>query len=89
MLLTIGFIDLVLTAVLHAKGKIVELNPLMRPLIEQSEWLFVVVKALTLIVAWGMLAWYAKKDKAFVGKICRIGATCYMVIWIGWFAISL
>ena len=58
LLLGIGFVDLLMTAVLHANGMIVELNPLMRPLIEESEWLFAFVKSMTLIAAWCALAWY-------------------------------
>ncbi len=34
LLMSIGLIDLFATAILHAQGRIVELNPLMRPFIE-------------------------------------------------------
>ena len=51
LLLAIGFFDLIVTAVLHANGMITELNPLMKPLLEQGEWLFAIVKSFTLIAA--------------------------------------
>ena len=85
LLLLIGFVDLVATALLHAQGKIIELNPVMRPLIERSEWLFVAVKGLTLLGAWLMLAWYAKENLNFVRKACLFGCTAYLTIWCIWF----
>jgi hypothetical protein len=85
LLLGIGFFDLAVTAVLHSQGLVVELNPLMRPLIEHSEWLFAGVKALTLVAAWGVLAWYAQQNLGFVRKVCVMGAALYVVIWSVWF----
>ncbi len=85
VLLGIGFLDLIVTAVLHANGSIVELNPLMRPLIERSEWLFAFVKSLTLFTAWFVLAWYAKQNLGFVRKTCIVGAAAYFAIWCAWF----
>lgn len=85
VLIGIGFLDLFVTAVLHANGAIVELNPLMRPLIEQSEWLFATVKATTLFAAWVVLAWYAKQNLSFVRKTCCISAAAYFAIWCCWF----
>lgn len=84
----IGFLDLISTAVLHSNGQIVELNPLMRPLIEQSEWLFIVVKAMTLFLAWAVMAWYAKKNLDFVRKSCLLGAGVYLIVWSSWFLAS-
>ena len=88
VLIGIGFIELFVTAILHANGSIVELNPLMRPLIEQSEWLFAFVKAFTLLAAWVVLAWYAKQNLGFVRKTCCISAAAYFAIWCGWFLAS-
>jgi hypothetical protein len=85
VLMAIGLIDLVSTAVLHSQGKIVELNPLMRPIITQSEWMFAFVKGLTIGAAWGALAWYAQQNKEFVAKACTIGSAAYVVIWTTWF----
>jgi len=85
LLLGIGFVDLIATAVLHSQGKIVELNPLMKPFIEHSEWLFSAVKAATLIAAWIVMARYAKHNLDFVRKACAVGAIAYMVIWTSWF----
>jgi hypothetical protein len=85
LLLAIGFFDLLLTAVLHANGLIVELNPLMRPLIEQSEWLFALVKTSTLVAAWCALAWYAKHNLRFVRQVCLLGSAVYLVVWSAWF----
>lgn len=85
VLLAIGIIDLVSTAVLHSKGLIVELNPLMRGFITQSEWLFAFVKGLTIGAAWGTMAWYAQQNKDFVNKACIVGSIVYVVIWTSWF----
>lgn len=81
----IGFIDLLATAILHANGAVVEMNPLMRPLIEHSEWLFASVKAGTLLVAWGVMAWYARQNLDFVRKTCFFGAGFYVFVWCIWF----
>ena len=84
-LMIIGIVDLISTAVLHSKGMIVELNPLMRGFIDHSEWLFAFVKGLTIGVAWGTMAWYAKQNKEFVGRVCTIGSLCYVTVWTTWF----
>ncbi len=88
LLLGIGFVDLMLTAFLHANGLITEMNPLMRPLIEQSEWLFAVVKSCTLVAAWCALAWYAKQNIEFVRRVCLLSSALYLIIWSGWFLAS-
>ena len=88
LLMAIGFLDLFTTAWLHSQGRIVELNPLMRPLIEQSEWLFAFVKALTLIAAWIFMAQYAKINRLFVRNICIFGSALYVVVWTIWFMAS-
>jgi membrane-bound metal-dependent hydrolase YbcI (DUF457 family) len=85
LLLTIGLIDLITTAVLHAKGLIVEMNPLMRVLIDRSEWLFALAKLLTLVVAWVVLARYAKNNIAFVRAVCKYGSLAYIAVWTIWF----
>lgn len=85
LLLGIGFIDLVATAVLHSQGLIVELNPLMKPIIEQSEWLFAAVKGMSLALAWAVMVWYSQTNLEFVRKACLIGAGAYAFIWSVWF----
>ncbi|HWA82498.1 MAG TPA: DUF5658 family protein [Fimbriimonadaceae bacterium] len=70
---------------MHANGQIVELNPLMRVFIDRSEWLFALVKGLTLIAAWSALAWYAKYNRDFVRKACLIGTFAYLAVWSSWF----
>ena len=89
VLVSIGLIDLIVTAVLHAYGLIVELNPIMRPFIEQSEWLFVLVKGSTLIIAWCVMAPYAKVNRLFVRRVSNAGIAAYMVIWLSWFLSSM
>ncbi len=89
LLLAIGFLDLIVTAVLHAQGMIIELNPLMRPLIERSEWLFAAVKAMTLAIAWVAMVYYARINRDFVRKACIFGSAAYVMIWTGWFFGSL
>ncbi len=88
LLLCIGFVDLLLTAILHANGLVTEMNPLMRPLIEQSEWLFAVVKSVTLVAAWCALAWYAKTNLEFVRRVCLLSSALYLIIWSAWFLAS-
>lgn len=85
LLLSIGFVDLIVTAVLHANGMIRELNPFMKYFIEQSEWLFALVKGLTLLSAWIALVAYAKVNLPFVRKAAWIGAGVYVLIWTVWF----
>lgn len=88
LLLAIGFFDLIVTAVLHANGMITELNPLMKPLLEQGEWLFAIVKSFTLILAWIAMASYAKQNLEFVRKVCLAGSGVYVLLWCGWFFLA-
>lgn len=85
LLMAIGFVDLAATALLHSRGLIVELNPAMKPFIDRSEWLFAIVKALTLVGAWIALAWYARQNLKFVRQACLWGSAAYLGIWLGWF----
>lgn len=85
LLIGVGLLDLVMTAWLHAQGLIVELNPVMRPVIEQGEWLFALVKGGTLIVAWYAMATYARTNRDFVRKACWAGSLVYVTVWCGWF----
>ena len=84
-LMLIGFADLISTAVLHANGLIVEMNPLLRPIIERSEWLFALVKGATLLVAYIAMIMYAKHRPEFVQKASRLGIVMYIGIYIVWF----
>lgn len=85
LLMMIGTVDLVATAVLHAQGKIVEMNPIMRVFIERSEWLFAAVKAMTLIVAYLVMSNYARHNPQFVSRACMAGSAAYAFIWVVWF----
>lgn len=89
LLIGIGFLDLFVTAILHAHGLIVELNPLMRPLIEHSEWTFGLAKGATLVAAWGAMVWYAEHNRDFVRKVCLAGSIAYVAIWTIWFFSSM
>lgn len=85
LLLLIGLVDLLSTAFLHRAGLIVELNPIMRPFITRSEWLFAFVKGLTLGGAWGAMAWYARHDRPFVHRAALVASAAYVALWCGWF----
>lgn len=85
LILLIGIIDLISTAVLHANGMIVEMNPLMRGFINRSEWLFVAVKGFTLVVGWFMLAYYSRANINFVRRACIFGSLAYLGVWLVWF----
>ena len=89
ILLGIGLVDLIVTAVLHQRGLIEELNPLMQPLIERSEWLFAAVKGLTLVAAWSALVWYAQHNLRFVRNACALGAAAYLTLWTAWFLVGM
>ena len=73
------------TTMLHARGLIVELNPIMRPVIEHSEWAFALVKGVTLLIAFITMSQYARQNSVFVGKASKIGILMYTGIWIVWF----
>jgi len=88
LLLGIGLIDLIVTAWLHAHGMIVELNPIMRPFIEHSEWTFAFVKGMTLVGCWYVMAQHYKQNKDFVHKSCLYGSVAYGTIWLAWFIIG-
>lgn len=85
ILMLIGFGDLLATALLHRAGLIVELNPLMKGIIEQSEWTFAFVKAMTLISAWVAMAHYARRNRMFVHRACMAGSVAYATVWSIWF----
>lgn len=85
LLLTIGFVDLVATAVLHQRGMIQEMNPIMRVFIDRSEWLFAIVKGGTLLISWYILARYARTNLDFVRKACLAGSGVYVFLWATWF----
>ena len=84
-LLFIGFADLISTAVLHQRGLIQEMNPVMRIFIERGEWLFVLVKGGTLLASWYVLARYARTNLKFVRSACLAGCCFYVGLWVVWF----
>lgn len=88
LLMGIGFLDLISTAILHAHGKIEELNPVMKPLIEHSEWAFAFVKGLTLVACWAMMVWYWPQNRDFVRRSCLWGSGIYFAIWLIWFLVG-
>ena len=85
LLLSSGTLDLIVTAVLYSHGLIVELNPLMRPVIQTGVWLFVLVKGMTLALAYFCMIRYARTHLAFIQKSCFVGSALYMLIWTVWF----
>lgn len=85
LLMAIGFLDLVMTAVLHAFGLIVELNPVMKVFIERSEWLFVLVKGSTLAAAWFAMVAYSRVNLDFVRRAALTGSIVYLTVWTVWF----
>jgi len=81
LLMSIGFLDLFSTAWLNHQHMIEEMNPLMRILLNNGEWPFVVVKGLTLLVTWIALVHYAKENLPFVRKVCLAGSALYLALW--------
>ena len=89
LFLLLGFADLAITAVLHAQGRVTELNPIMRPFIQRSELLFAFVKGTTLVAGWIALAWYARYNRDFVRKLSLVASGAYVTIWVVWFMATL
>jgi hypothetical protein len=89
LLLLIGGADLVSTALLHSNGLITEMNPIMRPVIETSEWLFVLIKGMTLVAAWLVMLKYRKTHLKFIERVCYAGSFVYVMLWIAWFSSGL
>lgn len=85
VLLLIGMVDLISTAVLYHYGKIVEMNPVMRVFLERGEWAFVVAKGATLAISWYVLASYARQNRLFVRNACLFGSAAYLAVWLIWF----
>jgi hypothetical protein len=88
LLMGIGFADLVATALLYRLGLIHEMNPLMRPLLEHGEWLFVLVKGATLVATWACMAAYAKTNIRFVRTAALLGSLAYVALWSLWFMVG-
>ncbi len=88
LLMGIGLADLVSTVVLYQLGLIVELNPIMRPLLDRSAALFTVVKLLTLVAAYVTLQLYRARDEAFCRQAAKWGAIAYAVVWLSWFTVG-
>ncbi|MBL8065956.1 MAG: hypothetical protein JNM34_08870 [Chthonomonadaceae bacterium] len=74
-----------MTAVLHAQGLIVELNPFMKVFIEKGEWLFALIKGLTLLAGWYALVTYSKSNLEFVRRAALTGSALYVALWLLWF----
>lgn len=85
VLASIALVDLVVTAFLYQTGWIVELNPLMRPLLEHSTWVFALVKFSIVAVAYFVLQWYRRIDEEFVNRIATAGSLAYIALWTTWF----
>lgn len=58
----------------------------MRPLIERSEWLFALVKGLTIAGVYFAMRHYGQENRTFVRKAALVGSAAYIVIWSVWFA---
>ena len=80
LLLLIGGLDLVVTIVLNAQGRIEEANPLMAPVLANGAGAFVLVKGLTLVLAWLLLARHAEVDLRGVRRACLGGSALYVAI---------
>lgn len=89
VLVAIALMDLIVTALLYQTGWIVELNPLMRPLIERSPWFFAMVKFSTVAIAYVVLQWYRRMDEEFVNRIATAGSVAYVALWSTWFLTGL
>jgi hypothetical protein len=82
-LLAIGLTDLVVTVLLHRRGLIEELNPLMAPLLVGSDLRFVLVKGATLVAAWILLLRTAREDLRGVRRACLCGSAAYLAtLWL-------
>lgn len=82
LLMSVGLVDLVSTMVLYSLGLVVELNPIMRPLLQNSLVLFAAVKIATLLAAYVALQLYRSVDEQFVRKAALTGALAYILVWV-------
>ena len=80
LLLLVGGLDLVATALLSAQERIEEVNPLMAPILASGAGAFVLVKGLTLAFAWLLLARHAREDLRGVRRACIGGSAIYAAI---------
>ncbi|MER3413143.1 MAG: hypothetical protein C4341_02675 [Armatimonadota bacterium] len=88
LLMALGLADLASTVVLYRLGLIVELNPVMRPLLERSLVLFTVVKLLSLAAAFVTLQLYRARDEDFCRVAAKWGAIAYAAVWLVWFTVG-
>ena len=77
LLLSIGFADLLLTALLYSGGGIEERNPFMVPLLERGVLIFALAKAVTLLLAWAILVRY---DRRTLRRTCVVGSAIYLTL---------
>jgi hypothetical protein len=82
ILVLLALLDLGSTLWWHSRGMMTEFNPLMRPLLEKSEWLFSGVKLLTLAALAAAVLSHARKNLSFCRRACALGAVAYASIWV-------
>ncbi|MBL8060941.1 MAG: hypothetical protein JNK63_09535 [Chthonomonas sp.] len=57
----------------------------MKPVIETGVWLFVLIKGMTLALAYCCMIRFAKTHLEFIKKSCMVGSWLYLSIWTIWF----
>lgn len=57
----------------------------MRPIIDESEWLFAIVKGATLVLTYWLLTKHSKTHLDFIKRACQTGCAAYLLLWITWF----
>lgn len=62
----------------------VELNPLMRPLLNVGPWQFSAVKIAGLLLLWIVIRAHFDKNERFCRAACATGAALYGGIWTVW-----
>ena len=87
-MMLVGLADLVSTVALYSAGLVVELNPLMRPLLDRSPALFALVKLATLAAVFVALQWHRPKDERFVRKAAAYGTAAYVTLWAVWVGLA-
>ena len=77
LLLGIGLLDLVATALLSARGLVEERNPAMAPLLAHGVAPFVAVKTATLLAAWLLLV---RQERRTMRRACLWGSALYAAL---------
>lgn len=88
VLSVLALTDMVTTLYWSASGRMVELNPLMRPLLETSPAAFAIAKLATVAALLAAVAVSYQGREQFCRTATAWGAGAYALIWSAWTALG-